>query len=296
MRWRGRRQSENVEDRRGLSPRVAAGGGGGALLLIGIVIAGKLGGCDAGQIQQVADMAQQVQQRRGGVPDAPAGTGVDDEASQFVKVILADTEEVWTKLFRSDLDGADYPEPELILFSDAVRTEGCGTGSASMGPFYCPADRKIYVPPSFFEELAKRHNAPGDFAQAYVIAHEVAHHVQNVLGLNRQLRAAQQGGNKLETNRQSVRLELQADYLAGVWAHHAQKQFDILEAGDIEEAMNAARQIGDDQLQRESLGRTVPEHYTHGTSAQRMRWFRREMQSGNLNECLKLAELPYSDL
>jgi len=295
MRWRGRRQSENVEDRRGMSPRAAIGGGGGALLLIGIVIAGKVGGCDAAQIQQVVDVAQQAQQR-GGIQEAPTGNGVDDEASQFVKVILADTEEVWATLFREDLDGLDYPEPALILFPDSVRTEGCGTGRASMGPFYCPADKKIYVPPSFFGELAKRHNAPGDFAQAYVIAHEVSHHVQNVLGLNRQLRSAQEGSNRREINQQSVRLELQADYLAGVWAHHAQKQFDILEDGDIEEAINAARQIGDDQLQLESLGRTVPEHYTHGTSAQRMRWFRRGMQSGNLNECLKLAELPYSDL
>ena len=165
-----------------------------------------------------------------------------------------------------------------------------------MGPFYCPADRTVYVAPSFFDELARRHNAPGDFAQAYVIAHEVAHHVQNVLKLNQRLQSTRQGGNEREINQESVRLELQADYLAGAWAHHAQKQFDFLEAGDIEEAINAAKQIGDDTLQLEATGRTVPAHYTHGTSAQRMRWFRQGMRSGDLNGCLKLAELPYGDL
>jgi predicted metalloprotease len=165
-----------------------------------------------------------------------------------------------------------------------------------MGPFYCPGDQKVYVPPSFFDELARRHGAPGDFAQAYVIAHEVAHHVQNVLGVNKKLKSVRAGGDEREINRQSVRLELQADYLAGVWAHHAQKQFNILEDGDIEEAINAAKQIGDDTLQMKSQGRTVPDHYTHGTSAQRMRWFRLGMRSGNLNDCLRLAELPYDEL
>jgi predicted metalloprotease len=294
MRWRGRRQSENVEDRRGMLPQMAVGGG--ALLLIGIMIAGKVGGCDAAQIQQAVNVAKQVQQKGGAAQQAPAGEGIDDEASQFVEVILADTEEVWSTLFRDEMNGADYPEPQLILFQGSVATGGCGTGSEGMGPFYCPGDQKVYVPPSFFDELARRHDAPGDFAQAYVIAHEVAHHVQNVLGLNKKLKSVQASGDEQEINRQSVWLELQADYLAGAWSYHAQKQFNILEDGDIEEAINTAKQIGDDTLQMKSQGRTVPAHYTHGTSAQRMRWFHRGMRTGNLNECLRLAELPYDEL
>lgn len=294
MRWRGRRQSQNVEDRRGMSPR-ATGGGAGVLLLIGIVIIGRMMGCDPQQIQQAVNVAQQAQQQAGPAPQAPDGAGVDDEISQFIGVVLADTEEVWTKLFREQVDG-DYQQPTLIIFEGSVRTGGCGMGSAGMGPFYCPGDRKIYVPPSFFDALASRHRSPGDFAQAYVIAHEVAHHVQNLLGLNRRLQQTRQGGSSTEVNQQSVRLELQADYLAGVWAHHAQRDFNILEEGDIEEAIQAANQIGDDQLQLESQGYTVPERYTHGTSAQRVRWFRRGMQSGELSQCQLLAELPYDEL
>jgi predicted metalloprotease len=298
MRWRGRRQSDNVEDRRGMSPQAALGGGGGAILLIGIVIAGRFMGCDAGQIQQAVNVAIQAQQQQAAPAELPEGTeaGIDDEASQFIKVVLADTEAVWSKLFREQRNGADYPEPALILFQGSVATGGCGMGSESMGPFYCPGDQKVYVPPSFFDDLARRHNAPGDFAQAYVIAHEVAHHVQNVLGLNQELQQIRRSGDKRAINRQSVRLELQADYLAGVWAHHAHRQFDLLEDGDIEEAINAAKQIGDDTLQMQAQGRTVPDHYTHGTSAQRMRWFRRGMQTGDLQQCLLLAQLPYEEL
>ncbi len=279
MRWRGRRQSRNVHDRRGMSPRMAAGGGGGALLLIGIIIAGKVGGCDAEQIQQAVNVAREVQQRDGAIQQAPAAEGVDDEASQFIGVVLADTEDVWSKLFREQIR-ADYQKPMLVLFEQPQQT-GCGTGDAVMGPFYCPGDQTIYVPPSFFNALARRHKSPGDFAQAYVIAHEVAHHVQNLLGLNRELRQVRQSGDEPEINGQSVRLELQADYLAGVWAYHAHRDFDILEYGDIEEAIQAANQIGDDTLQMESLGYKVPERYTHGTSAQRVRWFRAGMKSGD---------------
>lgn len=292
MRWRGRRQSENVEDRRGMSPR--AMGGGGLFVVIGIVIVGRLMGCDPAMIQQAVNVAQQAQQPGGGQQQLPA-EAVDDEASQFIRVVLADTEDVWTKLFRENVNG-DYQVPSLILFEQPIRTGGCGTGTPAMGPFYCPADQKIYVPPSFFDQLARRHKSPGDFAQAYVIAHEVAHHVQNLLGLNRTLRQTRQGGSKADINQQSVRLELQADYLAGVWAHHVHRDFGVLEEGDIEEAIQAASQIGDDRLQMESQGFTVPHSYTHGTSAQRVRWFRRGMQSGDMNQCQLLAELPYSEL
>ncbi len=297
MRWRGRRQSDNVEDRRGMSPQAALGGGGGAILLIAIVIGGKFMGCDAGQIQQAVNVAKQAQQRQAAPAELPEGAeaGIDDEASQFIKVVLADTETVWSKLFQEEVN-ADYKEPTLVIFEQSVRTGGCGMGNSAMGPFYCPGDQKIYVPPSFFDALAKRHKSPGDFAQAYVVAHEVAHHVQNVLGLNRKLQQTRQSGNEREVNRQSVRLELQADFLAGVWAHHAHREFNILEDGDIEEAIQAANQIGDDTLQIEAQGYKVPERYTHGTSAQRVRWFKRGMRSGNLNECQLLAEIPYEDL
>lgn len=296
MRWRGRRQSNNVEDRRGMSPQAALGGGGGAILLIAIVIGGKFMGCDAGQIQQAVNVAKQAQQRQAPaqLPEG-AEAGIDDEASQFIKVVLADTEEVWSKLFQQEVNG-NYKEPTLVIFEQSVRTGGCGMGNSAMGPFYCPGDQKIYVPPSFFDALASRHKSPGDFAQAYVIAHEVAHHVQNILGLNRKLQQTRQSGNEREVNRQSVRLELQADFLAGVWAHHAHREFNILEAGDIEEAIQAANQIGDDTLQIEAQGYKVPERYTHGTSAQRVRWFKRGMQSGNLNECQLLAQVPYEEL
>lgn len=292
MRWRGRRQSENVEDRRGMSPR--AMGGGGLFVVIGIVVVGRLMGCDPAMIQQAVNVAQQAQQPGGGQQQLPA-EAVDDEASQFIRVVLADTEDVWTRLFRENVNG-DYQIPSLILFEQPIRTGGCGTGTPAMGPFYCPADQKIYVPPSFFDQLARRHKSPGDFAQAYVIAHEVAHHVQNLLGLNKTLQQTRQGGSKVDINQQSVRLELQADYLAGVWAHHVHRDFGVLEEGDIEEAIQAASQIGDDRLQMESQGFTVPHSYTHGTSAQRVRWFRRGMQSGDLNQCQMLAELPYAEL
>ena len=292
MRWQGRRQSENVEDRRGMSPRMAGGGGGGALLIIGIMIAGQVGGCDAEQIRQAVNVAKQVQQRGGAAQQVPAGEGIDDKARQFIGVVLKDTEAMWTKIFREQVQG-DYQKPKLVIFEDSVRTGGCGMGSSAMGPFYCPGDQVIYVPPSFFDALARRHKSPGDFAQADVIAYEAAHHVQNLLNLNEKHGQVRQGGDETEINQQSVRLELQADYLAGVWAHHAQNEFDILEDGDIGEAIQAANQIGDDTLQMESQGYKIPERYTHGTSAQRVRWFRAGMRSGNLNDCLRLAKLLY---
>ena len=297
MRWRGRRQSDNVEDRRGMSPRAAVGGGGSALMIIGVLVVGRMMGCDPGQIQQAVNVAQQVQQQGGAPAEVPAGAdaGIDDEASQFIAVVLADTEEVWTDIFRSELR-KPYEKPMLVIFENQVSTRGCGNAGAATGPFYCPADQKIYVPPSFFDALARRHKSPGDFAQAYVIAHEVAHHVQNVLGLNQKLQKARRSGDEGVVNQLSVRLELQADFLAGVWAHHAHREFDILEDGDIEEAIQAASQIGDDRLQIEAQGYTMPERYTHGTSDQRVRWFKRGMRSGDVNECLLLAEVAYEEL
>ena len=230
-----------------------------------------------------------------GQPLQQQAPGVDDQAKEFIEVVLKDTENVWSQLFREHVQGGGYLPPRLILFSGSVRS-GCGVASAAMGPFYCPADQQIYIDPTFFDELSRRHHAPGDFAQAYVIAHEVAHHVQKLLGISNKVDRVRQSGDKLAANRASVRLELQADYLAGVWAHNAQKEYDILEEGDIVEAMNAANQIGDDTLQRLSQGYVVPERFTHGTSAQRVRWFRNGLASGDLEACQQLFEIDYSRL
>ncbi len=278
-----------------MSPR-AAGGGAGVLLIIGIIIGGRMMGCDPGEIQQAVNVAQQAQQQGGRPVAAPPAPGEEDPTREFIAVILADTEDVWSRLFREQVQGGDYEEPKLVMFREHVRTDRCGMGTAAMGPFYCPGDRVIYVPPSFFDDLARRHHSPGDFARAYVIAHEVAHHVQNLLQLNQRLQQVRRDGTEQEINQQSVRLELQADFLAGVWAHHAHRDFHILEDGDIEEGIQAASQIGDDRLQLQAQGYTVPERYTHGTSAQRVRWFRRGLETGRLNDCLLLSELPYSEL
>lgn len=205
-------------------------------------------------------------------------TPQEDSLKQFVSVVLAETEDTWNALFRQR--GEQYREPRLVLFSDQVQS-ACGMAGAAVGPFYCPSDSKMYIDLSFYRQLRERLGAPGDFAQAYVIAHEVGHHVQNLLGISDQVHRAQQRMSKTEANELSVRLELQADYLAGVWAHHAQKK-GILEAGDLEEAMNAASAIGDDKLQMESQGRVVPDAFTHGTSEQRMRWFRRGVENGTI--------------
>jgi len=288
MRWRGREQSQNVEDRRGVSPAAAIGGGGIGLVIL-VVVALLAGDNDAlmklvGQAQQ-----NQVQQQQ-----APGGQK-DDDAKEFISVVLHDTEEVWTKLFETNVRGGSYKRPKLILFSGSVRS-ACGNASAAVGPFYCPADQQVYIDPGFFDELRTRHNAEGDFAQAYVIAHEVAHHVQKQLGFSDRVNQIRQNGNKLESNRASVRLELQADYLAGVWAHHAQKKFNILDEGDIEEAINAANQIGDDTLQKQATGNVIPERFTHGTSRQRAHWFRQGLITGDFNACQELFDLPYDSL
>ena len=282
MKWEGNRESDNVEDRRG------SGGGfplpGGRGIGIGTIVIALLGGWLLG----VNPLALLGLLSGGGVPpaqvpQAPAQRPpADDRLARFVSTVLADTEDVWHGVFRQA--GGSYQEPRLVLFRGATPT-ACGTGQAAMGPFYCPADQKGYIDLGFYETLKNQLGAPGDFAQAYVIAHEVGHHVQNLLGISAKVDQMRGRVSQAEYNRLSVRLELQADCFAGVWAHHAQNARQILEQGDVEEAMNAAAQIGDDALQRSSGGAVVPESFTHGTSAQRQRWFHAGMQQGSLKAC-----------
>lgn len=273
MRWAGRQGSRNVQDRRGMGGLAIGGGIGGVI----IVILGLLMG------QNPLDYLNQN-------PRAyqEATSEVDDERAQFVSVVLKDTEDVWHKLFEEQ--GGTYREPELVLFSGSDQS-GCGYASAATGPFYCPLDAKIYIDLSFYDQLQQRFGAPGDFAMAYVIAHEVGHHVQNLMGISDQVHEARQRLNEKRANDLSVRLELQADFFAGVWAHHADKMKQILEVGDIEEALQAANAIGDDRLQMESQGYVVPDAFTHGTSEQRMYWFRKGYETGDLTQGDTFAQL-----
>lgn len=288
MRWQGRRQSEHVEDRRRSPTMVRAGGGIG---ILGIILLLILTGGDLGKVLNF--LAQQPQQGPIGVGQPAQELTPEQEArKEFSSVVLADTEDVWTDLLPRS-EGVDYAEPRLVLYFGAVES-GCGFAQAQVGPFYCPVDESVYLDTGFFDELAERFGAPGDFAQAYVIAHEVGHHVQNLLGLTDQVHAQKARLSEEEYNALSVRLELQADYLAGVWAHHAQRRFDILEPGDIEEALGAAQAIGDDQ--RQMQGYVVPDSFTHGTSAQRMRWFRRGFETGDTAGMRQLFELPDDQL
>jgi uncharacterized protein len=279
MRWDQGRQSENIEDRRGMRPRgpVMVGGGLGLLLLI--VVVALLGGDPMQLLQQV-----QQGQPAGPLDGAPFDQGPVDPAreqqKEFVAFVLGDTEDVWTELF-ADM-GMQYRKPTMVLFDGRVES-ACGLASAAVGPFYCPADQKVYLDLAFYDELQDRFQAPGDFAQAYVIAHEIGHHVQNQLGIMDRVHQLQQQVGKAEANDLSVRLELQADYFAGVWAHHAQEARSILEAGDIEEGLRAASAIGDDRLQMQAQGYVVPDAFTHGSSEQRVRWFRRGLQSGDID-------------
>ena len=279
MRWKGGRRSRNVEDRRGtrMGRGAAVGGVGGLGSLIIVVLYMLLGG----------DPAQLVEQMpQAGGPSASTSTGPlppgQEELADFVSVVLADTEDTWNPIFASI--GRQYEEPKLVLFTGQVRS-ACGIAGAAMGPFYCPGDNKLYIDLSFYDELQRRFRAPGDFAQAYVIAHEVGHHVQNLLGINSEVQAMQRQVSKTEANELSVRLELQADCMAGVWGYHTQRARNMLEAGDLEEALNAASAIGDDRIQRESSGRVIPDSFTHGTSAQRMRWFRAGFEAGDPARC-----------
>jgi len=276
MRWRGRRQSTNIEDRRGLSIGGGAGLGCGGLLLL-LIVAFITGVNPLELLNQVQDS------QPGGYSETERTTPEqNDEMSQFVRVVLADTEETWNQLFQQM--GRRYEEPTLVLFSDRVRS-ACGLGSSAVGPFYCPGDGKVYLDLSFFRELDRRFGAPGDFAQAYVIAHEVGHHVQNLLGISDEVHSRQQQTGGVEANELSVRLELQADCLAGVWGSHANRSRQLLETGDVEEGLNAAAAIGDDVLQRRAGGDVAPESWTHGSSRMRAEWFRRGLESGNPSVC-----------
>ena len=289
MRWSGRRESENVEDRRGMPVKGIAAGGGGVLLLVVIVISLLTG-------KDPTPLLQQAQQQ-GGAGGGGAAQPVDpaqEPLRQFVAVVLADTEDVWGALMPKEL-GRSYQQPKLVLFSGQVQS-ACGFASAASGPFYCPGDNNLYLDLAFFDEMKRKFGAPGDFAMAYVVAHEVGHHVQNQLGLSDQVHQARERVSESEYNALSVRLELQADYLAGVWAHHAQRTKDILEKGDVEEALNAANAIGDDTLQKRARGHVVPDSFTHGSSAQRVRWFRRGFETGDVKGMKALFELPYERL
>ena len=275
MRWRGERESSNVEDRRGMSGggRIAIGGGLGTLVIIIIAV---LLGADPRQIlQQVPnDTAPSTSQ-------APRpGNAEEEELKKFVSVVLGKTEDVWQDIFRQN--GKQYRDPTLVLFSGEVQS-ACGLGSAASGPFYCPGDQKVYIDLAFYEELRRRFRSPGDFAQAYVIAHEVGHHVQKLLGISDRVDSMQRRMSEVDANRLSVRLELQADFFAGVFARYVQKQ-GLLEEGDIEEALNAASAIGDDAIQKQTSGRVVPDSFTHGTSEQRLRWFRKGFDTGDIRQ------------
>ena len=276
MRWRTGRRSTNIEDRRGSPARIGVFKGGIGTIVIALAL-GYFLGIDPSILLQ---LTQGPGTTETGEPYRP--TAEEQEQADFVSVVLADTEDTWHAIFQEA--GLSYEEPGLVLFSGAVRS-ACGMASAAMGPFYCPSDRKVYIDLAFFGDLKRRHGAPGDFAQAYVIAHEVGHHVQKLLGTSDQVRNAQQGLGEADANALSVKLELQADCFAGVWGNHADRGRQILEQGDIEEALNAATAIGDDRLQKEAQGYVVPESFTHGTSAQRVHWFRQGIDTGDANAC-----------
>ncbi|GAB3464614.1 KPN_02809 family neutral zinc metallopeptidase [Azotobacter salinestris] len=276
MRWKRARRSDNVVDARGGGLHIGGKGLGlGGIALV--VIVGLLMGQDPGQILTELTTQSSVDSQQAGAP--PAG----DEQAEFVRAVLGDTEDTWRALFEQA--GREYRAPALVLFSQGVNS-ACGFASQAVGPFYCPADQRVYLDLAFFDELARRFAASGDFAQAYVIAHEIGHHVQALLGVSSRVSAARQRGERLEgASGLLVRQELQADCLAGVWAHHAQRRLDWLEPGDLEEALSAANAIGDDRLQRHGRGQVVPDSFTHGTSEQRVRWFRMGFESGEAGRC-----------
>ncbi|MFC0186778.1 neutral zinc metallopeptidase [Fictibacillus aquaticus] len=270
MKWRGRQGSRNVEDRRGMGGggKLIAGGGVGGIIILLIVT--LLGGNPTEILNQMGP-----EQNNSGTYEESAE---EKELSQFVSVVLADTEKVWAEQFKKE--GMTYKEPTLVLYTDSVQS-ACGTAGSSVGPFYCPGDQKLYIDLSFYDELQREFKAPGDFAMAYVIAHEVGHHVQTLLGTTEKLGPLRQRLSEKEYNKYQVRFELQADYYAGVWAHHAQGM-DLLEKGDLEEALTAASAVGDDTIQKRSQGYAVPDSFTHGTSEQRMQWFKKGFDSGTI--------------
>ena len=272
MRWRGERQSTNIEDRRGLGPKVAVGGGLGTVI---VLILALLFGADPRQL-----LEQAPSEPSSGVESSRPLNPKEEELKQFVGVVLGKSEDVWSEVFRRN--GSQYREPTLVLFTDQVES-ACGIAGSAVGPFYCPADEKVYIDLSFYEALRRRFNAPGDFAQAYVVAHEVGHHVQKLLGISDRVDAMQRRVSEVEAKQLSVRLELQADFFAGVFARYVQNQ-GILEPGDIEEALRAASSVGDDEIQRRTTGYVVPDSFTHGTSEQRLRWFRKGYETGDIRQ------------
>jgi predicted metalloprotease len=288
MRWQGGEQSENLEDRRRMSPKTVAAGGLGTLV---ILVVGLVMGVDPQRLNQLLNNAPVGQNQ-------PAENGEETpeekRSREFAATILRFTEQVWDEQFRNV--GDSYQPPHMVLFSRRVDT-GCGTAPSAVGPFYCPADRTVYLDPTFFDELQQKlGGSNGEFSQAYVIAHEIGHHVQNLLGFSRLVDQKRRTLPEEEFNKWSVRLELQADYLAGVWAHYGQEKFQFLEDGDVDTAIKSARAIGDDRLQRNATGFTSPEKYTHGTSDQRVQWFGRGLKTGDLSMLKKIFDMPYEDL
>lgn len=281
MRWEFGRRSTNVEDRRSRSVSAPIVGGGIGAVILSLIVA-LLGGDPSVILEQVNRSSDRASTESNETTPSPAS----DQMADFVSVVLADTEDTWQDLFRRN--GRTYVEPSLVLYSDAVES-ACGFTRSAVGPFYCPRDQKVYIDLSFYQDLKYRFQAPGDFAQAYVIAHEVGHHVQNLMGISDKVRGLQSRVGEVEANQLSVRQELQADCFAGVWAHHAQQARQVLEPGDIEEALNAAASIGDDRLQSQAKGYVVPESFTHGSSAQRVRWFKRGIQTGEPAQCNTFA-------
>lgn len=279
MRWQLGRRSTNVEDRRGMGVSAPVVGGGIGAILLSLLVA-FLGGDPSIVLDQINQQSDRP------TTSAPRNPGGNDQMADFVSVVLADTEDTWREVFRQN--GSTYTEPKLVIYSDAVQS-ACGFARSAMGPFYCPRDQTVYIDLSFYRDLKTKFQAPGDFAQAYVIAHEVGHHVQNELGILDKVRRLQTQVDKVEANQLQVRVELQADCFAGVWANRAQRSRKILEQGDIEEALNAASSIGDDRLQARARGYVVPETFTHGSSAQRVRWFRRGIQTGDPQQCNTFA-------
>ncbi len=272
MRWQGRRMSSNVEDRRGLSAKRGMVGGSMGMGVIVLVLAVYMLGGDPNQVLQMLPVEQMQEGTADYQPSAE-----EEELAQFVSVVLAETEDTWTTLFQEM--GHSYEYPKLVLFSGAVES-ACGYAGSATGPFYCPGDRKVYIDLSFFNELQDRFQAPGDFAMAYVIAHEIGHHVQTLLGISDQVMSQRSRLSETEFNKQMVRMELQADFLAGVWAHYASRM-NLLEEGDLNEAMNAASAVGDDRIQKSAQGYVVPDSFTHGTSEQRKRWFKKGFTTGD---------------
>lgn len=278
MRWRGERESDNVEDHRGLSGggKVAVGGGIGAIV---VLVLGLLTGKDLSGLLPFLQGDQQTTTTQ--QADGPRAPRADDSTAQFISVVLASTEDVWNELYAAG--GAQYQKPKLRIFDGSTQS-ACGGASSAMGPFYCPADQKVYIDLAFCDELRTKFRAPGNFAVAYVIAHEVGHHVQNLMGTSEQVQRQRSRLSEADYNKLSVKLELQADFLAGVWAYHANRKRKLIEPGDLEAALTAANAIGDDKLQKEAQGYIVPDAFTHGTSQQRMYWFKKGFESGDLSQ------------